>query len=125
MAAGPAGFGGAVTAPAGDAALAVARTAIVRAYACLLVQPRLTGQPRRGRLVRLVDVTGVSGAGVVADVWMWPASTLTPTATIVVQWRGEHSSTVLWRSLDSLLAVHGHDGLTTIEWADQEGEGTV
>jgi len=69
---------------------------------------------RRFELVRDHDVTGVSGTGVVADGVLWPDGTVT------VRWRGEHPSTVCWASLDDALAVHGHGGLTTIGWLDEE-----
>lgn len=35
---------------------------------------------------------------------------------VVVHWRGDHRSTVVWDSIDSALAVHSHDGSTRIEW---------
>lgn len=57
-------------------------------------------------LVRTKDVTGVSGVGVVAE------GVVFTDGTVVLRWRGQHASTVVWSSLDSVLAVHGHDGAT-------------
>lgn len=63
-------------------------------------------------LVRDVDVTGVTGIGVVADGVVWPNGKVT------VCWRGPHSSIVDWDSLDDAEAVHGHDGSTHVAWFD-------
>lgn len=66
-----------------------------------------------GRLFELHrdrDVSGVTGTGVVAD------GAEFPDGTVVVRWRGEHTSTVVWPSLDDALAIHGHDGATRVVW---------
>lgn len=70
--------------------------------------------PRRFRLVRDVDITGVSGIGVVADGVVWPDQTAT------VRWRGDRPSTVNWGHVDDALHIHGHDGRTRIEWLDSD-----
>jgi hypothetical protein len=70
--------------------------------------------PRRFRLVRHVDVTGISGTGVVADGVLWPDGTVT------IRWRGGMPSTVNWERLDHAHAVHGHGGATRIEWLDDQ-----
>ncbi len=67
-------------------------------------------------LVRDVDVSGVSGTGVVADGVIWPDG------TVSVRWRGEHPSIVFWRSLDSVKVIHGHDGATRIVLPSSERE---
>lgn len=68
--------------------------------------------PRRFRLVRNVDHTGVSGTGVVAYGIMWSDGSLT------LRWNGTYASLVVWNNVDHMLAVHGHDGATAIEWID-------
>lgn len=68
--------------------------------------------PRRFRLVRDVDVTGMSGTGVVADGVLWPDRTAT------IRWRGDMPSTVNWGDVNHAVKVHGHGGLTRIEWLD-------
>lgn len=69
---------------------------------------------RRFQLVRDRDLTGVSGEGVVAE---------------GVQWRDGrvHWQWLRWpfnfgeaASVTALLAAHGHDGATRIEWLDKE-----
>lgn len=65
------------------------------------------------QLHRDTDVSGVSAAGVVADGAQFPDG------TVVVRWRGEHASTVVWNDLASALAVHGHDGATRVVWGHE------
>lgn len=70
---------------------------------------------RRFRLVRDVDVTGVTGTGPVADGVMWPDGTAS------VRWRGDHPSIVFWdRGWESVERIHGHGGHTRIEWVDPD-----
>lgn len=69
---------------------------------------------RRFLLHRRIDVTGVSGTGIVADGVMFDDG------ICVLHWRGEDRSTVLWESLDPLQRVHGHDGATRVAWVDEE-----
>jgi hypothetical protein len=74
-----------------------------------------------------VDVSGVSGEGVVADGMMFddPWSVDLPDGRqakyspgwCLVRWRGERASTSLWRSVDDLAAIHGHGGATRIVWS--------
>jgi hypothetical protein len=68
--------------------------------------------PRRFRLIRNRDITGVSGTGHVADGVQWPDGTAT------VRWRGDRPSTVHWDDIAHAEAVHGHGGATRIEWVD-------
>lgn len=71
----------------------------------------MSGRPHTGRLMREVDVSGVSGVGHVADVCLWLDG------TAAVRWLGEHPSTVHWdRGRVSVDHVHGHEGATRIEW---------
>ncbi|MGW0993491.1 hypothetical protein ACWD5V_09305 [Streptomyces sp. NPDC002523] len=67
--------------------------------------------PRLFVLRRDRDITGVSGAGDVADGVQWADG------TVVLRWR-ERPSTAVWDSLELMLSVHGHDGATRVVWAD-------
>lgn len=67
--------------------------------------------PRLFVLRRDRDITGVSGAGDVADGVQWPDG------SVVLRWR-ERPSTAVWDSLDVMLSVHGHDGATRAVWAE-------
>lgn len=64
-------------------------------------------------LRRTEDVTGVSGTGVVAEGIQFSDG------TVVVRWvTGDHRSTVLWPSIESVVAIHGHGGATVVQWID-------
>lgn len=68
---------------------------------------------RRFELHRDTDVTGVSGVGIVAE------GVAFTDGTTVVRWVvGEHQSTVVWPGVDSVVAIHGHDGATRLVWVD-------
>lgn len=69
-------------------------------------------EPRRFRLERAVDHSGVSGTGVVAHGVLWPDGGVT------VRWAGEHASTVVWSGIADVEHVHGHGGTTQIVWLD-------
>jgi hypothetical protein len=61
---------------------------------------------RRFELHRRVDVSDVSGVGVVAE------GVRLDDNTAVVRWLGNKPSFVLWPDYDHAVAVHGHHGLT-------------
>jgi hypothetical protein len=67
---------------------------------------------KRFELVRHEDITGVTGTGVVAEGVQWSNGQVT------VCWRGEHSSIVVWPSMEDAMAIHGHDGATEAVWRD-------
>lgn len=71
-----------------------------------------TGAPRRFRLVRLNDPSGVSGTGHVADGCRFSDG------WVAVHWPGNHVSTSVWPDIESVLAIHGHHGATRVEWID-------
>lgn len=82
------------------------------------IPTRTPPPPRRFELNRIVDHTGISGTGVVAWGVLWPDG------STVVRWRGEHGSTVVWKSMQDVEAIHGHGGATQIVWLDEEaGDG--
>jgi hypothetical protein len=64
------------------------------------------------RLVRHADPTGVSGTGHVADGWLFDA-------VAVVRWRGQHPTTTVHHGgMESVEAIHGHNGQTVVEWIE-------
>jgi hypothetical protein len=70
---------------------------------------------RRFLLVRDVDVSGSSGCGVVAD------GVLSDSGKAALFWRGGRAGARgigLYDSLDDLRRIHGHDGLTMVEFID-------
>lgn len=67
---------------------------------------------RRFELHRDVDVTGISGTGVVADGVCWPDGSAS------IHWRGERPSNVFWPQMVWASEIHGHGGATRIVWID-------
>ena len=68
---------------------------------------------RRFHFERLEDASGVSGCGKVAEGCLF-----TDTGEAVVHWLGRHGSINLYRSLDDVIYVHGHEGRTKIVFDD-------
>lgn len=69
---------------------------------------------RRFVLDRAVDETGVSGTGTVCEGVQFSDG------KVALRWIvGDHRSTVMWDDIDSVLAIHGHNGATTLRWIDQ------
>lgn len=63
-------------------------------------------------LVRDVDVSGVSGTGVVAE------GVEFSDGTCAVRWiTGDHRSTVVWDNVESVEIIHGHGGATRVVWS--------
>lgn len=73
---------------------------------------------RRFELHRDVDVTGVSGTGVVAE------GILFTDDVAVLHWVGQWPSSVVHyeRGMEAVHHVHGHGGSTRIVWLDSAGE---
>lgn len=61
------------------------------------------------RLVRAQDVTGVSGVGVVA------VGVIFPDGQAVMQWQTQYSSIAIYKDLETLMQIHGHNGTTVVE----------
>lgn len=70
--------------------------------------------PRRFKLIRTTDVTGVSGEGYIAD------GVEFPDGICVLRWRTEVPSTAAYASLADVEHIHGHHGATVIEFTDPE-----
>lgn len=72
--------------------------------------------PAVGALIRDEDETGVSGRGAVAWVVEFPDG------ATVTRWAvSDIRQTCIWRSTSDVLAIHGHNGKSRIEWADLVG----
>lgn len=79
-----------------------------------ILQPTLfPGRFLKFNLLRLKDVTGVSGTGVVAQGVQFPDG------TAVMRWCAlPYQSTCVYASVSELMAIHGHDGNTVLRWID-------
>jgi len=62
------------------------------------------------KLVRHADVSGVSGTGIVAE-----GVTFNSGQTVIC-WTRPPYTLAVYTSLEAVLSVHGHDGLTQILW---------
>lgn len=78
---------------------------------------------RRFRLIRTQDLTGMSGTGIVAE------GVEFTDGTVVVRWldrgvsdvnreRGVKPTTVVHPDIQSVEALHGHNGATEVDWLD-------
>lgn len=66
-------------------------------------------------LHRKVDVTNVSGTGDVAEGAQFSDG------TVILRWRPQpeksaKSSVAVWPDIESMIAIHGHDGATEVVW---------
>jgi hypothetical protein len=68
--------------------------------------------PRRFRLFRDVDETGISGVGDVAYGVMFGDG------SCAMRWNTIYTSTAIYASIQDVEVIHGHGGLTRIEWID-------
>lgn len=68
-------------------------------------------------LERDVDVSGVSGEGVVAEGIEFSDG------TVALRWTSDWPTSVVFhdRGMESVEAIHGHGGATRIVWTDRPG----
>ena len=71
--------------------------------------------PRRFHLFRKVDVSGVSGTGVVAEGAVWSSG------AVALHWPGHPRATSVWASIHDVMEAHGHEDATEVRWLD-DGE---
>ncbi len=70
---------------------------------------------RRFVLVRVKDLTGVSGTGIVAE------GAVFTDGRSVIRWLREPHAMGIYQSLNDVITVHGHEGGTHLHFID-EGE---
>jgi len=76
------------------------------------MKPTGYGGMRRFRIDRVVDVTGVSGTGCVAQ------GIVFSDGTAVVRWLGESPTTTIHSSIESVEKIHLHGGASKLRWED-------
>lgn len=70
---------------------------------------------RRFYLDRQTDVSGTSGTGAVVE------GVELSDGQCVVRWRTQpHSSICIYKSIEAVVYIHGHDGSTNLHWVDDE-----
>lgn len=62
--------------------------------------------------MRNYDLSGVSGVGYIAEGVAFAGG------QVVLSWLKPPYSLGIYASVDALLAVHGHEGMTTLQWVD-------
>ena len=67
---------------------------------------------KRFALNRLVDETGISGTGLVAE------GVVIARGKVVLSWLTQYNSLGIYDSLAEMMAIHGHGGKTRIDWLD-------
>ena len=69
-------------------------------------------QMRRFVLIRVEDLTGVSGTGEVAE------GTVFSSGLAVIHWLREPFAMGVYQSLEDVISVHGHEGRTQLQFID-------
>lgn len=64
-------------------------------------------------LLRTADKSGVSGIGVVAE------GVVFSDGSVSMRWLTSTTSTTVYRSIEDVETIHGHDGNSQIVWRDQ------
>ena len=67
---------------------------------------------RRFKLVRNEDISGVSGTGIVAEGVQFHSG------QVAVSWFGPYHTLEFSPSIDEIIKIHGHGGVTTVEWEE-------
>lgn len=70
--------------------------------------------PRRFVLVRDVDLTGMSGTGIVTEGIEFSDG------VCAMRWTSTHKSTCVYDTIIDLVAIHGHDGATRVVYLDDD-----
>lgn len=65
---------------------------------------------RTFKLVRKEDVSGVSGTGEVAE------GVEFHDGQVVMSWFGRHHTIEVAPSIETVIAIHGHEGRTEVKW---------
>jgi L-alanine-DL-glutamate epimerase-like enolase superfamily enzyme len=71
-----------------------------------------TSQMRRFVLIRVEDLTGVSGTGEVAE------GTVFSSGLAVIHWLREPYAMGVYQTLEDVIFVHGHEGRTQLQFID-------
>lgn len=70
---------------------------------------------RNFKLVRTEDVSGISGVGEIAEGVQFHDQ------QIALSWFGQFHTLEVAPSIEAVVAIHGHNGKTTVKWEDISG----
>lgn len=73
--------------------------------------------PRCFKLYRSVDVSGVSGTGVIAE------GVVFSSGAVALHWLTGYFTTGIYPSIESVEAIHGHAGSTLVVYEDELQDG--
>lgn len=76
------------------------------------IDQKVNFAPKRFKLNRIEDVSGVSGTGVVAYGVMFSDR------TAALRWCSALSSLAVYTDIDDVVSIHGHNGATVLEFID-------
>ena len=66
------------------------------------------------KLRRIVDASGVSGTGVIAEGVEFSHG------EVVLSWLTTHRSIGVYPNVKEMVNIHGHEGKTVVEWVDEQ-----
>lgn len=69
---------------------------------------------RRFHLKRLEDETGISGTGIVTDGIEFDDG------SVIMKWNTETTSVAVYRNMEDVITIHGHNGKTVVEYSDHD-----
>jgi len=69
-------------------------------------------RPRTFKIIRLKDISGVSGVGIVAEGCVFHDG------QTVLSWYGRHHTIEVAPDVADVIAIHGHGGSTRLVWDD-------
>lgn len=69
---------------------------------------------RRFILIRHADASGVSGTGIVAEGVEFASG------RVALTWLSQYGTVNVYDNIKVVEALHGHDGMTTVEWVDPQ-----
>ena len=72
----------------------------------------ISSSHRRFGLLRKEDFSGVSGTGLVAEGVQFSDG------TCAMRWKTATTSTAIYRNIEELEHIHGHEGRTQVVWVD-------
>lgn len=67
---------------------------------------------KRFQFVRNEDVSGVSGTGIVFEGVQFTDG------RVAIRWLSKLSTTAIYDNIETLIAIHGHEGKGHLEWLD-------
>ncbi len=78
----------------------------------LKMAPMISEEIKHFYLERVEDVSGTSGNGIVAR------GVILPSGACIMEWLSFHSSIAMYKNIDDVEKIHGHNGATKVILGD-------